>query len=267
MNCKNCGNPLNENVQFCENCGAPVNNVSAQTNYGQAPKNSTWQLILIFIGSALLTAAIILIITQLIGGKKNSNNTIVSGEKIVVDEKDDDEVVAKPTTNTKKSTYTVKSGNFVFKIPTNLVYQTEEYVDGVDTITVGDQEDTWLAFISTQPGVSYDKLLKNKNQLQQVLANQQGFTKVSDAVEKSIGGVPFIISETILGGQNTIIAYTKADDTTVFTISIVNAYDEFDYDALEIIAEIVNNVEVNAKTTNMEVTKKVDLNAITKLGQ
>ena len=36
MNCKNCGNILNDNAEFCENCGTPVSPFEGKAEF-QAP--------------------------------------------------------------------------------------------------------------------------------------------------------------------------------------------------------------------------------------
>lgn len=279
MDCKKCGTPLEENDQFCKNCGAPVNGVSAQTNYGPAPKNSTLKFVLVFLGIAIIVAAIIISVAIFTGDKdkddEDDDDVTTSKKKTeivtkddedededikVEDEDEDEEIVVKPTT---KSTYTVKSNGFTFKIPTDLVYET--IVDEeIEAIAIGDEENTWMATIAPFEG-SYNQLVINKSQLQSAMI-QQGYT-ASAAVEKTYGGVPFIIVEGSISGQNILFAYAKANSMYTYSITVMSIDNEFDYDVLETVAGILNTAEFSTETTNMEAVKGLDLSVISDLAK
>lgn len=261
MNCKKCGTPLVENDQFCRNCGAPVNEVNAQTNYGQAPKNSTLKFVLIFVGIAVIVAAIIIAVAICSGNKVDKKDDIkVSKNEVItnIDDEDEEEkeVVVKPTT---KSTYTVKFEGFTFKIPTDLVYQTE-----TDAVLLGDEDGTWAATISVIGG-SYNQLASNKSQLQSRF-QQQGYT-TSAAVEKTISGMPFIVLEGSMGGQNALIAYAKANSMYIFALTAFNLDNEFDYEILENISSVLSSAEFTGETSNMNAFEGVDLSVASRLAQ
>lgn len=260
MNCKNCGNPLKGNAQFCENCGAPVNQESAQTNYGPAPKNKSWQLILILVGVALIITLLIIVITQAIGNKESKNEIIsnIVAENTI--SKKEDEVVLTPAT---KTTYTVKADGFTYKIPTNLVYETMVEEDE-EIIAIGDEEDTWYALVKPLQG-AYAKLVTNKNQIQSNLI-QLGYS-ASAPVERTYGEMPCITLECSLSGQNALTAYTKANSMYVFTITILSIDNEYNYDALETVVDILSNAEYNEETTNMKAIQGLDWDAVSKLMQ
>lgn len=286
MDCKKCGTPLEENDQFCKNCGAPVNQVSAQTNYGPAPKNSTLKFVLIFLGIAIIIAAVIISVSIFAGDKDKDDDdddrkTSKKKTEVVTkddDDEDDDEeikekddedidggVVEPPVTiePTTKSTYTVRSNGFTFKIPIDLVYET--MVDEeIEAIVIGDEENTWMATI-TPIEASYNKLLTNKSQLQSAMS-QQGYT-ASAAVEKTIGGLSFITLEASTSGRNIIFAYAKANSMYTYSITVMSIDNEFDYDILETVSGILSTAEFSTETTNMEIVKKLDLNAISDLAK
>lgn len=251
MNCKNCGSSLKENIQFCENCGAKVN---GKTNYGPAPENSGWKLMLILVGSTLIGVAIVILIAQVIENKKYDNSAKISREKSEIvansheedEEYESDDVAVKSTKDAGKSIYTVESGDFSFEIPTNLIC-TKEYDDdrGVEFITIEDEENNWIASMGLLPGTgAYENLLKNKNYLKAGLI-EDGASEVSDAVEKNIGGIPVIVFEFNKSGQKAIAAYAKYTSTSVFAITIVNKDNKYDYNALEKIAKIISTAEYN----------------------
>ena len=266
MNCKKCGNPLEENDQFCKNCGAPVTEVSAQTNYGPTPKNSTLKFVLIFLGVAIFIASAIIGIAIMKAAEEDKDDVKTSKKKeVVVTEKDkdyeeeDEEILTPPT----KSTYTVKSNGFTFKIPTDLVYETTNE-GGNETISIGDEDGTWMLTITPIQG-SYNQMLANKNQLQSLMI-QEGYN-VSEIVEKTYGGMPFIVMEISEGGQNGLLTISKANSMYVFLSTAVNIDNEFDYDMLEEVADILRTAEFNSETTNMKTVEGLNLDEISKLAQ
>jgi len=276
MDCKKCGTPLEENDQFCKNCGAPVNQVSAQTNYGPAPKNGTLKFVLIFLGIAIIVAAIIIAVAVFAGDKDKDDDdddvrTSKKKTEIVTkddedededededikvkdedEEEEDDEVVVKPTT---KSTYTVKFDGFTFKIPTDLVYETMSE-DGTNAILIGDEDATWMASMGVIQG-SYNQMSSNINQLQPLY--QQEGCNASAAVEKTIAGLPVITMEISEGGANAIVAWAKANSMYVFGLTVYTLDNDFDYELVEKVAEILSTAEYTGETANMNASQGID---------
>lgn len=283
MNCKKCGFQLTESDQFCKNCGAPVNNISAQntsatlgsqnmqgysqpgvinqsnvqpsTQYGQQSwtngynlqstaqiqKNSNTKFIIIGIVVVLAIVGIVVAISAF-GGNKTNNSGINNGGS-----------------SAANSSYTVKFNGFTFKIPTNLVYEEEE-----DCIALGDEEGTWTAYIEVIEG-SYSQMLSKKSQLQSVYQSK-GYTS-SAAVEKTIGGMPFITLEISKSGTNALLGLAKANSMNIFGITAYNVENEYDYKLLEKVSSILKSAEYTGTTNNMSIFEKVDMNRIAELAK
>ncbi|MBE6153842.1 MAG: zinc ribbon domain-containing protein [Firmicutes bacterium] len=294
MNCKKCGAPLVENDQFCKSCGAAVNETSAQNNvggsqptftqnefggaqqpmnngmggqpmnnyqqptngymnsynsqpmYNQPPKSNNTKFILIGIGVAVAVVVVAILIFAL-GGNDNNAGGNYGGTN------------DGGTTINNKSTYTVNFKGFTFKIPTDLVYETQS-----DAILLGDEDGTWASYIEVIEG-SYNQLLSNKNQLQGIY-QQQGFTS-SAAATKTVGGLDFITLEISKGGQNALLGLAKANSMNVFGITAYTQANDFDYDLLETVSSILKTAEFNNATNNMSGFEKVDMSGISGLAQ
>lgn len=286
MNCKKCGFQLTENDQFCKNCGTPVNNVSVQNNNGvlnsqvsqnhtqsniqqkdvlqqstnsykqptmqqtswtngynaqpmsQAPKNNNTKFIIIGIIVAVVIVGVIMAISIFSDIKSNNSGTNSDGSSVV----------------NNNSSYTVKFKNFTFKIPTNLIYETQ-----TDAILLGDEEGTWAAYIEVIEG-SYSQMLSNKSQLQSVYQSM-GYTS-SAAVEKTIGGMPFITLEISKSGTNALLGLAKANSMNLFGITAYNMDNEYDYKLLETVSSILSSAEYSSGTNNISVFEKPDMSGI-----
>ena len=284
MNCKKCGFQLMENAQFCKNCGAPVNNTSVQNNneglnsqqtqiytqptaqqssvsqqpmnntvtqqpswasgynaqsINQTSKNNNTKFIIIGIIVAVVIAGIIIAISAFGGNKSNNLENNIA--------------------NNSNSNYTVKFNGFTFKIPTNLVYETQS-----DAILLGDEEGTWAAYIKVTKG-SYSQMLSKKDQLQSIYQSM-GFTS-SEAVEKTIGGMSFITLEISKSGQNALLGITKANSMNIFAIAAYNLDNEYDYKLLETVSSILSSAEYSSETNNMSVFEKPDMSGISELAK
>lgn len=288
MNCKKCGFQLTENDQFCKNCGTPVNNTSVQNNneglenqntqtytqqqsisqqpmnnysqpamqqpswtsgynaqpINQAPKNSNTKFIIIGIIVAVAIVGIIVAISAFGGNKSNNSGTNNGGPSVV---------------NNSNSSYTVKFNGFTFKIPTNLVYETQS-----DAVLLGDEEGTWAAYIEVIEG-SYSQMLSKKSQLQSVYQSM-GYTS-SAAVEKTIGGMPFITLEISKSGTNALLGLAKANSMNLFGITAYNVENEYDYKLLETVSSILSTAEYSGATNNMSIFEKPDMSGIAELAK
>lgn len=287
MNCKKCGFQLNERDQFCKNCGTPVDNASVQNNneglgnqtmqdysqptiqqqnmsqqsmnnyndpnmqqpnltsgYNSQPtnqtsKNSNTKFIIIGIVVVALVVGVIVAINLLNNNKSGSNNN--------------------SSVANNNSSYTVKFNGFTFKIPTNLVYETQ-----TNFISLGDEEGTWAAHIEVIEG-TYSKMLSNKSQLQS-LFQKEGFT-ASAAEEKTIGRMPFITLELSKGGINALIGYAKATSTNLFGVTLYNMDNEYDYKTLKEVSNVLSSAEYTGESNNMSSFEKIDMSVITELAK
>lgn len=273
MNCKKCGAPILEGDQFCKGCGAAVNEQNAQNNIESNPntfnnanqpmnnynngttyqpsyptpqKNNSTKYILIGIGAVILIGIVILIF--ILTGKKetvtNPNENLNNGGTTVVN-------------NT--STYKVNFSNFTFNIPNDYVYTTQN-----NMMLLSDNSGSWAVGITIIDG-SYSQLFINKNSLQKTLKNG-GYTS-SAAVEKTIKGRSFITTEISKNGNNMLAAYSDASMNKIFTLVIYTVNNNYDYNVLEKVADILNNAKYNATSNSITTTEIIDFNIVKELAQ
>lgn len=244
--------PMNNTSQSSNNIQQPSNNVTQPSwtngyNYQQtnsvSQKNDNTKFIIIGIAIAVVVVGIFIGIIA-IGGKKSGAGTNNGGSS---------------ATNNSNSSYTVKFNGFTFKIPTNLVYETQ-----TDAILLGDEEGTWVTYIEVMEG-SYSQVLSKKNQLQG-LYQSMGYTS-SAAVEKTISGMPFITLELSKGGTNALLGIAKANSMNMFGITAYNMDNEYDYKLLETVSSILSSAEYSGATNNMSVFEKPNMNGIAELAK
>lgn len=294
MNCKKCGSPLNENDLFCKSCGtatneisvpntnpvgndmkysSPTNNMSspigqpmnsymnngmnngnawtngynAQPIYNQMPQKNNGNAKFIIIGIIIAVAIFAGII--IVGMFSDDNETSSGGTSINN---------GSPS-QVSDSTYSVKFKGFTFKIPTNLVYETES-----DSIVLSDEEGTWVSYIEVIEG-SYSQILANKSRIQGIY-QQMGYTS-STAVEKTIGGMSFITLELSISGTNALLGLAKANSMNIFGITTYNIDNEYDYKLLETVSSILKTAKYTGETNNMSVFEKVDMSGISGLAK
>ena len=277
MNCQKCGFQLTENDQFCKNCGASVNNTDVQNsslglnnqtiqssmqgvsyqsmnNYTEPTQQSSWankstvqsinqtskdnNIKFIIIGIIVARAIIGIIAAVGLFGDNKSNNS---------------------ETNNGSSSYTVKFNGFTFKVPTNLVYETQ-----TDALLIGDEDGTWTVSIEVIDG-SYSQMLSNKNQLQ-TMFQSTGYT-ASVPVEKTIKGMSFITLELSKSSSNVLLGLTRANSMNLFGISAYNIDNEYDYKLLEKISTILSSAEYSGSTNNISIFEKPDMSGIGELAK
>ena len=234
----NFGNPVNNNTMN-QMVGQTYNN---QTNSQPVKKNSKAPLFIILgiVGVVALVAAIIFGMKFL--GNDSNDDTNNGG-------------IANVPENT--SIYKVNYNGFTFKIPTDLVYQAEK-----NMLLLGDEEDTWIIMIQIAEG-SFEKLVSNKGNLQSVI--QQKGNKASAAEEKTIGGMKFVTIEVSQSGQNTLIAYSKANSMYTFAITAYNQDNDFDYDLLKTAAKVLNSAEYTGESNSIKTNIEIGLESISEL--
>ena len=240
----NINNNMNNNVN---NGSAWANSYNSQPTYNQMPQKNNGNTKFIIIGIVIAVAifAGIIIVGMFSGDNETSNGGTSSN--------------GGSSSQVSKSTYNVKFKGFTFKIPTNLVYETE-----TDSIILGDEEGTWATYIGVIEG-SYSQMLANKSKLQGVY-QQMGYTS-SAAIEKTIGGMPFITLEISMSGTNALLGLAKANSMNLFGITAYNIDNEYDYKLLETVSSILNTAEYTGETNNMSVFEKVDMSGISSLAK
>lgn len=162
-----------------------------------------------------------------------------------------------PQAVNKISNYTVKHNGFSFKIPTNLIY-----VENEGSLAITNEEDTKAAYIEVMEGL-YSQLVTNKNMLQGVY-QEEGYT-TSSVKEEAIGNNEFITMELSANGTNILLAFTKANSMNVFGVTIYNLDNEYDYDYLNTIANILTNSEYTGETNAISLYEKLDTSIISDL--
>lgn len=280
MNCKKCGAPILEGDQFCKGCGAAVNEQNAQNNIESNPntfnnvnqpmnmgqpmnnynngttyqpsyptqqKNNSTKYILIGIGAVILIGIVILIF--ILTGKKgtvtNPNEDLNNGGTTVVN-------------NT--STYKVNFSNFTFNIPNDYVYTTKN-----NMMLLSDSSGTWAAAVGVLDGASYSQLFINKNSIQKSLISN-GYSS-SAAVEKTLKGRSFITVETSKNNNNVLVAYSDAGMNMIFGVEIYTVNNDYDYNVLEKVADILNDAKYNATSNSITTTEIIDFNIVKELAQ
>lgn len=296
MNCKKCGFQLTVNDQFCKNCGTPIDNTSVQNNnvglgsqqtqtytqpamqqqsvfqqpinnYGQPsmpqqsmqqpswtsgynaqpikPTNKNSNAKFIIIGIIIVAVIVgIIVAIGIFSGKKSNNSGTNSGGASTVN---------------NNSVYTVKFKGFTFKIPTDLIYETQ-----LDSIFLGNEADTWGVSIEVVEG-SYSQMLSKKSLLQSTYQSS-GYT-ASAAIERTINGMSFITLEVSKSGTNILMGLAKANSTNLFVIAIYTVNNEYDYKLLETVSSILSNTEYTGETNDINLFEKFDTSKIAELAK
>ena len=250
--------PMNQTTQtYTQQQSAsqqPINNYNGPTmqqpswtsEYNAQPTKQTSKNNNIIIGIiAVLVVAGIIVAIIVFGSNRSNNSENGDGGSLVV--------------NDSNSAYTVNFKGFTFKIPTNLVYEIQS-----DAVHLGDEEGTWVACIEVIEG-SYSQMLSKKSQLQ-IVYQSQGYTS-SAAVEKTIGGMPFITLEISRSGKNALVGISKANSMNLFGITAYNVENEYDYKLLETVSSILSTAEYSGATNNMSVFEKPDMSGIAELAK
>lgn len=223
------------------NIEEPVTNNKSQDNsQSTKQKNNNRQNILVGIALVLLIAVVVFFLI-----------------KKFLNKEEQPETNNEPQAVNKISNYTVKHNGFSFSIPTNLIY-----IENQNSLAITNEEDTKAAYIEVLEGL-YSQLVTNKNMLQGVY-QEEGYT-ASVAKEETIGNIEFLTMELSTSGTNILLAFTKANSMNVFGVTIYNLDNEYDYDYLNTIANILTNSEYTGETNAISSYEKLDTSIISDL--
>jgi len=251
------GQPVFQNNAQQVNLQQPVGQMSAQNNMqhvaADQPINTGYNqnnkkvnnLKPIMIGTI---AVVVFGVVCIFAGK-----TLFSGSS-ATDNDNDSEIVAQTS-----STYKVNFNNFTFDIPDNFVYEIS-----ADSLSVGDEAGTWVAYIGVKEG-NYTQVVNKKSQLQ-ALYQKAGYTS-SAAIEQKINGASYVTIELLSSGQKAILAFTKANSMYIFGATIYNVSNSYDYSVLETISTILASSKYNEATTNITAFTQPNLNIISEIAK
>lgn len=135
-------------------------------------------------------------------------------------------------------------GEYVFKIPES--YQYDKKNNG---LFIYSNDDTWRIYIRPQKD-SYQDVSSSKTSLKESL-KLQGLT-IGNIIETKVNERAFLCIETTLNATNRLIAVTKYDDSNLFYLEIVTYDNNYLYDVLSLIDDLIKNAEINEKVSNME---------------
>ena len=241
----NIAQPINNMQQNYSNSNQNSwqNNYNPTPNYQQQKPNSNGK----FIGIGI---AVVVVIVGIIFGMKffgNGGNNNYSGGNSGGSE----------ISNNTNSTYSVRFKGFTFKIPTNLIYNTDS-----DTLYIGDEADTWQAAIVVVSG-SFNQLQSNKNNL--ITVYQQAGYGAANVNQKTYGGLDFITIELTHSGQKAILGFAKANSMYLFGATTYNLDNSFDYNLLSNVAKVLSTAEYSGETNNISGFNKVDMGPVSDL--
>ncbi|MBR3198419.1 MAG: zinc ribbon domain-containing protein [Bacilli bacterium] len=202
MKCNKCGSEIKGNDKFCTNCGEII----------KQKKNDTGLIIGIIV---LVVVALIAILVTL--NKKQTEPTPTNETQ---------EAQTKVTEETQvEEPKLIEFKGYKYSIPTNMTAS----VSG-DKLFIYGPKSKWVGVVMTQAG-SYDTLVSVKEQIKTALSAQEGAEKydISNAVteEKVYGGKPFLVTKNIISENYKLdISYGKADDNTIYVISVTENHGE-----------------------------------------
>lgn len=147
-----------------------------------------------------------------------------------------------------------KAGAYTFKIPEAYYYDTNN-----GGVSIYDEDDTFRIFIRADSGL-YNDVASARVSILKTLEENKVTVKTYKEVE--VEKKPFVVIETTTKMNNRLIAYTDAKHDYVFFIEVVTKNNNYNYDALDIAADIAKNAKYNEKESEMET---VDINDISEV--
>jgi uncharacterized Zn finger protein (UPF0148 family) len=145
-------------------------------------------------------------------------------------------------------------GSYTYKIPSNYIYDKDS-----NGLKVYDESGTFRIYIKTLNG-SYEDMSGAKLSIKETLKDNN--TTVNNIRELNISNSDFLIIETNYKTINRLVAFADASNDYVYYIEIVTTDNNYDYDVLNIAADIVTNATYQERSSTIE---SIDINDISSL--
>ncbi|MCH5167123.1 MAG: hypothetical protein J1F35_04435 [Erysipelotrichales bacterium] len=135
-------------------------------------------------------------------------------------------------------------GSFTYTIPNDYIYDKND-----NGVLIYNKDDTFRIYITSEKG-SYEDISGAKNSIRESL-KENSYTVNSVKEIKSLD-IDFVVFETTTNLVNRMVAFADAGEGYIYYLEIVNINNTFDYEVLEIAADIVKNVTYEEVSTKME---------------
>lgn len=135
-------------------------------------------------------------------------------------------------------------GSFTYKIPQDYTYDKTS-----KGLLILDKNDSFRIFIRADRGNLTD-MSGAKTSIRETLKGNG--TGVNDIKELNVNGINFLIIETSYKNINRLVTFSSATNDYVFYIEIVDANNNYNYEVLNIAADIIKNAIYEQKSSNME---------------
>lgn len=188
----------------------------------------------------IVVAIIFLVIGVLIGKalfSKNYCSTNTGANRSVVSNKK-----VKYVSDGKNNTTNI--GGYTYKIPEQYTYDKSN-----GGLLVYGEDDLFKIYIKTEDAL-YSDLTGAKNSIRaSMLENQVNVSSVKELKANEVG---FLVFETTTKLVNRMIAFAEAGQDQIYYLEIVDANNSYDYDVLDIAADIIKNADYEDVESNME---------------
>lgn len=146
---------------------------------------------------------------------------------------------------------TTNIGGFTYLIPSDYTYDKSN-----GGVLIYGEDDLFRIYIRTNDGL-YQDLTGAKNSLRASMIENS--ITVNNVKELKANDVEFLVFETTTKLNNRMIAFADAGNDKVYYLEIVDANNGYDYDILDITADILKNAKYEEVSSNME---KIDINDV-----
>lgn len=139
-------------------------------------------------------------------------------------------------------------GTYTYKIPEQYIYDKKN-----GGLLIYNKEDTFRIFIRTGEG-SFEDISGGKNSIRETL--RENNVVINNMRELNSGEIEFLVFEGATRSVNRLIAFADAGNNNVFYTEVVTNDNTYNYETLEIIADILKNATYENIESKME---KIDI--------
>ena len=249
MNCIKCGAPLKPTDKFCINCGLVVGTEIKNNEVKESEVNTNTindnlisnenikkeEILMVNqddkkSGGKLKYFSMILLALALIAA------SVVGGLYLIT--KEDASINSEPEVKKeiiKEVYYKVNHNEFDYFIDENLVYE------NTDTgLIIGN--DLYKIVFETSEG-SFDNIKNNRSLIQTEFEGKKYIARVAE--ERKVNEIDFITIEASKDDINAVISYSKVDYNHFLVATIYSVNNDFIYEPLEVISNIVSRMKYN----------------------